>query len=114
ATDDASTKLRSRTFRLAVSPSIDAAFRDAISSLQDPKTNGPVAQVCSADDPALLLDGEIDALLRTRISSHPGLHLDDVVLKMRGRPSIDATLALLPGTNGCREHSLLLAAIRAL
>ncbi|MGH1539848.1 MAG: LysR family transcriptional regulator [Arenicella sp.] len=110
ATDEVSTTLKSREFRLGISPSLGADFFKAISELRDVKTQGPVALVSEASDPALLLDGSLDALLRSPIKSHPGLHLDQLELVSSGNKQT-VTLALIPGTAGCREHQLLLKAL---
>lgn len=114
ATDNISTTLKARIFRLGISSSFSDDFRDYISQLQDVKTNSPIVVVSDESDPAMLLDGNIDALLRSRIKSHPGLHLDQLELVNESNQKQLATLALMPGIAGCREHELLLQALNNL
>ncbi len=111
ATDNISTTLKSREFRLGVAPSFSKDFRNLIKRLQDIKTNGPVAVVSESDDFAMLLNGELDALLRSQIQSHPGLHLDQLELIMPTGEKQHVTLAMMPGIAGCREHELLTKAL---
>jgi len=110
ATDEVSTTLKSRTFRLGISSSISDEDFNLISNFQDDKTGGPIVIVSRESDTAKLLSGELDALLRSQLKSHPGLHLDQLELINNVGNKQLATLALMPGISGCREHQLLLKA----
>ncbi len=107
ATDEASTTLKSRAFRLGIAASLGPEFHAAISELRDEKTNGPVAVITEASDPTMLLDGRIDALLRQPLASHPELHLEQMAFRMPDASTKEVTLAMLPAVSGCREHQLL-------
>jgi LysR family transcriptional regulator, glycine cleavage system transcriptional activator len=56
------------------------------------------------DDLAELLNGKLDMLLRTAGGSHPGLHVDRLVLAGANRTQTPMVLLTHPGLAGCREH----------
>jgi LysR family glycine cleavage system transcriptional activator len=58
---------------------------------------------CRHDDLAELLNGRLDAMLRTSGGSHPGLHVDRIAFADAGRTQT-LVLLTLPGLAGCREH----------
>jgi LysR family transcriptional regulator, glycine cleavage system transcriptional activator len=60
------------------------------------------------DDVAELLDGKLDALLRMTAGSHPGLHVDRLVLAGVDGAQTPVVLLTHPGLAGCREHRRLL------
>ena len=111
ATDEIAIKLKGRTFRLGIAPSLGEQLYNSVSQYRDKKSTAPVAIVSEADDPALLLSGDLDALLRPRIKSHPGLHLDQLEFAVTEGDLLSTTLAVVPGIAGCREHRLLLNAL---
>ena len=111
ATDALSTTLKGRTFRLGVAPLFGDEIRDRVTRYRDATSDSPVAVVSEADDPALLLSGDLDALLRPRLTAHPGLHLDQLELSVSNGEKQCATLAVVPGIAGCRDHRLLIKAL---
>jgi LysR family glycine cleavage system transcriptional activator len=60
------------------------------------------------DDLAELLNGKLDMLLRTAGGSHPGLHVDRLVLAGASKAQTPVVLLTHPGLAGCREHRRLL------
>jgi LysR family glycine cleavage system transcriptional activator len=60
------------------------------------------------DDLADLLNGKLDAMLRTSGGSHPGLHVDRLVLAGADGTPTPVVLLTHPGLAGCREHRRLL------
>jgi len=60
------------------------------------------------DDLAELLNGKVDMLLRTDGGSHPGLHVDRLVLAASKDKQTPVVLLTHPGLAGCREHRRLL------
>ena len=56
------------------------------------------------DDLAELLNGKLDMLLRNPGGSHPGLHVDRLVLAGGNGAQTPAVLLMHPGLAGCREH----------
>ncbi len=111
ATDKVSETLRGRKLRLGVAPELGADVHDRIGELQDRERQGFVAVVSAAGDLDRLPGGSLDALLRPRIKSHPGLHLDQLDYADADGETQEATLAVMPGLAGCREHRLLLQAL---
>jgi LysR family transcriptional regulator, glycine cleavage system transcriptional activator len=106
ATEGVAPALKRRTLRVGVSPSLSAA----IGHLRRSKLSR--ITLVATDDLNELIDGNIEALLRTSRQSQPGLHLDHVELRAPGRAVLPAALVTLPGLAGCREHQVLLKVLR--
>ena len=64
------------------------------------------------DDPALLADGGLDALLRTSDESCAGLHIDRIIVRGGDAEGMPAILVTRPGIAGCRQHRNLLKLLR--
>jgi LysR family glycine cleavage system transcriptional activator len=78
----------------------------AARKLRQAATGNDAVTLKLTDDLAELLNGKLDMLLRSAGGSHPGLHVDRLVLA-----DIDATPVVLlthPGLAGCREHRRLI------
>ena len=60
-----------------------------------------------------MIDGKIDALLRTSLQSPPGLHVDRIELRASTGALLPTTLVTLPGLAGCREHRALVKFLRS-
>jgi len=65
------------------------------------------------DDPALLADGGLDALLRTSDEACGGLHIDRIVVRGGDSSRTPAILVTRPGIAGCRQHRNLVKLLRA-
>jgi len=111
ATDLVSKTLKGRKYRLGLSSSLSEEFRNLIISLQESGEIGPVLEVSETSNLDLLQEGSLDVLLRPRIKSHPGLHLDQLTFHHSANGTESITLALMPGNKGCREHQLLMKAL---
>ena len=108
ATDDVSATLRARDFRLGLAADIDGQVEGFFSGLLDQKTNGHVAVVVRNSSIEDVLDGRVDAFLRSSIQSVAGLHTDQLAIPNLDGADIAVTLVLRPGIVGCREHALFL------
>jgi hypothetical protein len=62
-------------------------------------------RLVATDDLSKLIDGKLDALLRTSLQSPPGLHVDRIELRALTGAVVPTMLVTLPGLAGCREHS---------
>jgi LysR family glycine cleavage system transcriptional activator len=104
ATDATAPALRGRTLRLRVSPQIMRIAARTVRKLRQAAAGDEAVTLKVSDDLAELLKGKLDALLRTSCGSHPGLHVDCLVLG--GVDGIPTPVVLLthPGLAGCREH----------
>jgi LysR family glycine cleavage system transcriptional activator len=65
------------------------------------------------DDPALLAEGGLDALLRTSDEACAGLHIDRIVVRAGESGRMPAILVTRPGIAGCRQHRTLVKLLRA-
>jgi LysR family glycine cleavage system transcriptional activator len=102
ATESTAPALRGRKLRLGVAPEIMKTA--ALRSLRQAATAKEAVTLKTTDDLAELLNGSLDALLRASGGSHPGLHIDRLVLAgVDGTPT-PAVLLTHPGLAGCSEH----------
>ena len=111
ATDRVSKTLKGRKYRLGLSSALSEEFRNLIRPLQNSGEIGLVLEVSETNNLDLLHDGSLDVLLRPRIKSHPGLHLDQLTFHHSADGTESITLALMPGNRGCRGHQLLMKAL---
>ena len=104
ATESTAPALRGRKLRLGVAPEIMKTAAPALRSLRQAATAKEAVTLKTTDDLAELLNGRLDALLRASGGSHPGLHIDRLVLAgVDGTPT-PAVLLTHPGLAGCSEH----------
>jgi LysR family glycine cleavage system transcriptional activator len=104
ATESTAPALRGRKLRLGVAPHIMKMAAPALRHLRQAATAKEVVTLKVTDDIADLLNGKLDALLRGSGGSHPGLHVDRLVLAgVDGTPT-PVVLLTHPGLAGCREH----------
>jgi LysR family glycine cleavage system transcriptional activator len=113
ATEATAPGLRGRKLRLGITPGLDKAAYPALRRLASPKELTQIVGQRVADDPGLLADGELDALLRTSDDSCRGLHIDRIVLKGGDPGRLPAILVTRPGIAGCRQHRNLVKLLRA-
>jgi LysR family glycine cleavage system transcriptional activator len=104
ATENIAPALKGRQLRLAISPTLQREGLPAIGHL---KGHPLLAKLVFTDDLSDLLDGKVDALLRTSLQSPPGLHADCIALRTAAGAPLPTLLVTLPGLAGCREHRTL-------
>jgi LysR family glycine cleavage system transcriptional activator len=108
ATEMSAPALRGRKLRLGIATRIAKTAAATVRKLRQPVTDKDVVTLKVTDDLAELLNGKLDALLRTFAGSHPGLHVDRLVLAGADGAQTPAVLLTHPGLAGCREHRRLL------
>jgi LysR family glycine cleavage system transcriptional activator len=111
ATDAVAPARRGRELRVGISPKLSARSHPAIENLRQAGAL-PGARLLATDDLRKLLDGRVDALLRTSLQSPPGLHVDRIELRTRAGAVTAMALVTLPGLAGCHEHRALLKLLR--
>jgi LysR family transcriptional regulator, glycine cleavage system transcriptional activator len=110
ATELTAPALRGRKLRLGVAPQIMRIA--AVRKLRETAMGKEGVMLKVTDDLAELLNGKLDALLRRSGGSHPGLHVDRVVLAGVDGKQTRATLLTFPGLAGCREHRRLIRRLK--
>ena len=113
ATEATAPGLRGRKLRLGIAPTLDKAAFPALHRLVSDKESTEIVGSRVADNPALLADGGLDALLRTSDESCAGLHIDRIVVSGGDSGRMPAILVTRPGIAGCRQHRNLLKLLRA-
>jgi len=110
ATEAIAPALKGRQILLGVSPALSAGY-PAIANLR--RSAGLThTKLAITDDLSKLIDGKLDALLRTSLPAPPGLHVDRIELQASSGAGLTATLVTLPGLAGCREHRALVKYLR--
>src|SRR6266481_4299063 len=104
--------LRGRTLRLGIAPQIARTAASTVRKLRQAATVKEAVKLRVTDDLAELLNGRLDAMLRTSGGSHPGLHIDRLVLAGVGGSETPVVLLTHPGLAGCREHRRLLRRLK--
>ena len=113
ATETTAPGLRGRKLRLGIAPSLDKAACPVLRNLVSHKESTEIVGLRVADDPALLADGGLDALLRTSDESCAGLHIDRIFVGGGDSGRLPAILVTRPGIAGCRQHRNLVKLLRA-
>jgi LysR family glycine cleavage system transcriptional activator len=108
ATELSAPALRGRKLRLGIAPQLMKAAVATPSKLRQAAVGNDVVALKLTDDLAELLKGKLDMLLRTAGGSHPGLHVDRLVLAGANGTQTPVVLLTHPGLAGCREHRRLL------
>jgi LysR family transcriptional regulator, glycine cleavage system transcriptional activator len=112
ATEATAPGLRGRKLRLGIARGLEAAC-PALRRLVSHKESTEIVGQRVADDPALLEDGGLDALLRSSDESCAGLHIDRIVMAGGDSGRMPAILVTRPGIAGCRQHRNLVKLLRA-
>ena len=112
ATESAAPALRGRTLRLGIAPHIARTAASTVRKLRQAATVKEAVKLRLTDDLAELLNGKLDAMLRVSGGSHPGLHIDRLVLAGAGGSETPVVLLTHPGLAGCREHRRLLRRLK--
>jgi LysR family glycine cleavage system transcriptional activator len=113
ATEATAPGLRGRKLRLGIARGLDEAACPALRRLVSHKESTEIVGQRVADDPALLEDGGLDALLRSSDESCAGLHIDRIVMTGGDSGRMPAILVTRPGIAGCRQHRNLVKLLRA-
>lgn len=112
ATEGVASALKGRRLRLGVSPTLSGQNHSALENLRR-SGEWPRTKLVATDDLGELIDGKIDALLRTSLQSPPGLHVDRIELRSSTGAILPTALVTLPGLAGCREHRALVKFLRS-
>jgi LysR family glycine cleavage system transcriptional activator len=112
ATEDLTPALKGRKLRIGVSPRLSEQSYPAIENMRR-SAEWSRTRLLATDDLSKLIDGKLDALLRTSLQSPPGLHVDRIELRAPTGALLPTTLVTLPGLAGCREHRALLKLLRS-
>jgi LysR family glycine cleavage system transcriptional activator len=111
ATEEISPANRGRRLRVGISPSLSEQSYPAIGNLRR-SAKAPPTKLVATDDLRKLIDGSLDALLRSSAQSPPGLHVDRIELRAAAGDPRETTLVTVPGLAGCREHRALVKFLR--
>jgi LysR family glycine cleavage system transcriptional activator len=105
ASEKSAPALRGRKLRLGIAPFL---LKPAVAArgLRQAAIGNDAVTLKLTDDLAELWNGKLDMLLRAAGGSHPGLHVDRLVLA--GAAATPAVLLTHPGLAGCREHRRLI------
>jgi LysR family glycine cleavage system transcriptional activator len=112
ATEGVAPALKGRKLRLGVSAALSEQTYPAIENMWR-SGKWPRTKFAATDDLSKLIDGKLDALLRTSLQSPPGLHVDRIELRASTGALLPTTLVTLPGFAGCRDHRALLKLLRS-
>jgi LysR family glycine cleavage system transcriptional activator len=112
ATESTAPALRGRKLRLGVAHKIMRIAGSTVQKFRQTATGNEVVTLKVTDDFAELLNGKLDALLRTSGGSHPGLHVDRFVLAGTDGTQASVVLLTLPGLAGCSEHRMLVKRLK--
>ncbi|CAN5236222.1 hypothetical protein BH10PSE6_BH10PSE6_58130 [soil metagenome] len=112
ATEANAPALRGLKFRVGVAPAVQKSGCPAVQQLLSRKANGPMIGLNMQDEPALVADGHVHALLRTSDKSCGGLTIERVRIR-NGAERFPAVLVTRPGLAGCRQHRALVKLLYA-
>ena len=106
ATETNAPALRGLKFRVGIASAVQKAGCPAVQQLLTRKASGLMVGLSMRDEPALVADGHIHALLRTSDKSCGGLTIERVRIR-NGAERFPAVLVTRPGLAGCRQHRAL-------
>lgn len=112
ATETSAPAVRGLKFRVGVTPAVEKAGYPAVQQLLTRNTTGLMIGLSLRDEPALVADGHVHALLRTSEKGCGGLAIERALIR-NGTERIPAVLVTRPGLAGCRQHRALLKLLRA-
>jgi LysR family glycine cleavage system transcriptional activator len=99
-------------FRVGVASAVQKAGCPAVQQLLARKADGLMIGLSMRDEPALVADGHVHALLRTSDKSCGGLTIERVRIR-NGAERFPAVLVTRPGLAGCRQHRALVKLLYA-
>ena len=111
ATESTAPALRGRKLRVGIAPRIMKVAAPKVRWLRQ-ATGKEAVTLKVTDDLAELLNGKLDAMLRSSAGSHPGLHVDRLLFAGADGTPTPAVLLTHPGLAGCREHRGLLLRLK--
>jgi LysR family glycine cleavage system transcriptional activator len=112
ATETTAPALRGLKFRVGVASAVERWGCPAVQQLLARKTDGLMIGLGMRDEPALVADGHVHALLRTSDKSCGGLTIERVRIR-NGAERFPAVLVTQPGLAGCRQHRALVKLLHA-
>lgn len=112
ATEISAPALRGWKLRVGIAPRLQKMQHPALRSLASRKSGKPILGLGTKDDPGLVADGQIHALLRTSDRACAGLNVERIKLK-DGERHIPIVLVTRPGIAGCRQHRTLVRMLHA-
>jgi LysR family glycine cleavage system transcriptional activator len=112
ATETSAPALRGWKLRVGIAPSLQKKHYPALRELAARKADKQVIGLAVPDDPSLVGDGKVHALLRTSDRACGGLHVERLRLG-DGEQRIPVVLVTRPGIAGCRQHRLLVRMLHA-
>ena len=113
ATEATAPALRGRKFRLGIAPALEKAECPVLRRLVSRKEATQVIGIRVPDDLDLLVDGGVDAMIRTSDDSCAGLHVERIALRGGDSRRLPTVLVMRPGLAGCRQHRNLVRLLRA-
>jgi LysR family glycine cleavage system transcriptional activator len=96
ATEGIAPALKGRALRVGVAPTLSEQSHPAIDNLRR-SGKSPRTTLIVTDDLRKLIDGKVDALLRTSLQPPPGLHVDRIELRASTGALLPTILVTLPG-----------------
>ena len=108
ATEAAAPALRGRKLRLGIAPQLMKPAAAMTRKLRQAAVGNGLVTLKLTNDPAELLSGKLDMLLRSAGGSHPRLHVDRLVMAGARGAQLPVVLLTHPGLAGCREHRRLI------
>jgi LysR family glycine cleavage system transcriptional activator len=112
ATETNAPAVRGLKFRVGVAPSVQKSGCPAVQQLLARKAGGPIIGLGLRDEPALVADGHVHALLRISDEACTGLTIERIRLR-NGAERFPAVLVTRPGLAGCRQHRALVKLLYA-
>ncbi len=112
ATETSAPALRGWKLRVGIAPALQKMQCPALRELASRKSAKPIIGLGTADDPSLVSEGEVHALLRTSDRACGGLNIERIRLR-NGAREIPVVLVTRPGIAGCRQHRSLVRMLHA-
>jgi LysR family glycine cleavage system transcriptional activator len=112
ATETSAPALRGWKLRVGIAPALQKLACPALRELASRKSGKPILGLGAADDPALVAEGELHALLRTSDRACAGLNVERIRLR-NGESHVPVVLVTRPGIAGCRQHRSLVRMLHA-
>jgi LysR family glycine cleavage system transcriptional activator len=107
ATETSAPALRGWKLRVGVAPHLQKLDCPALRSLADRRAHKHMIGLPMADEPGLVAEGRIHALLRTSDKSCGGLHIERIAVS-NGAGRVPVVLVTRPGLAGCRQYRSLM------
>jgi LysR family transcriptional regulator, glycine cleavage system transcriptional activator len=106
ATETSAPALRGWKLQVGIVPALNKRRCPAVDGLLSRKAHKQVIGLDAPDEPALVAEGRVHALLRLSDKSCGGLHIERISLR-NGAERVPTVLVTRPGLAGCRQHRTL-------